>query len=83
MPRRSLRNQVFVCDLGYTEGVTPLVARAATTPGCEPHTPQPSGYVAWHEWADLMAETHVQRQCKGCGLWAVWEPKPDGEITDA
>jgi hypothetical protein len=22
-----------------------------------------------------MHRTHVQRQCTGCGLWAVWEPR--------
>lgn len=43
---------------------------------CEPHTPQPDGYADWQEWAEQMAQTHVQRQCRGCGLLAVWEPKP-------
>lgn len=42
---------------------------------CEPHTPDPSGYLQWHAWAERMAKTHKQRQCKGCGLWAIWEPK--------
>jgi hypothetical protein len=82
MAKRSLRNQVFVCDLGYHPGVsmdTPL----ATTPDCEPHTAHPSGYIANSEWADMMAETHDQRQCKGCGLWLIWEPKKEpGEIPD-
>lgn len=46
---------------------------------CEPHTPCPSGYLARDEWFEKMTETHVQRQCTGCGLWAIWEPKtPDG-----
>lgn len=42
---------------------------------CEPHTPAPSGYGAFFDWAEGMSEDHVQRQCVGCGLWAVWEPK--------
>ena len=42
---------------------------------CEPHTPSPRSYVPWHAWAEKMEETHVQRQCKGCGLLRVWEPK--------
>lgn len=42
---------------------------------CEPHTPNPRGYLQWHAWAERMAATHVPRQCTGCGLWAVWEPK--------
>jgi hypothetical protein len=74
VPKRSLRNHVYVCDLGYSEGM-PLFTPPATTPGCEPHAPRPKGYVAHSEWADLMMETHDQRQCKGCGLWMIWEPK--------
>ena len=48
----------------------PLVPEA-----CEPHTPQPDGYLARIEWADRMADTHDQRPCSGCGLWAVWVPR--------
>jgi hypothetical protein len=73
--RRTLRNQVYICDLGYTEGVTTLSTPPATTPECEPHTPMPSGYVARSEWADQMMQTHDQRQCRGCGLRMIWEPK--------
>ena len=54
-----------------TNSLTPL----ATTVDCEPHTPHPAGYVARAEWRELMAGTHECRQCKGCGLWAIWEPK--------
>lgn len=42
---------------------------------CEPHTPCPDGYIAWWAWAQEMAETHTPRQCKGCGLWVIVEPK--------
>jgi hypothetical protein len=42
------------------------------------HTPQPRGYVAWHEWAEKMAETHKQERCPSCGLWEVWVPKGHG-----
>jgi hypothetical protein len=42
---------------------------------CEPHTPHPAGYVAHLDWQERMAKTHRQRQCRGCGLWAIWEPK--------
>lgn len=73
MPR-SLRNQVYICDLGWNPD-TPLVAPPATTPECEPHTPKPAAYVAHSEWADMMMETHEPRECKGCGLWLIWEPK--------
>jgi hypothetical protein len=46
---------------------------------CEPHTPSPRSYLQWGEWADKMRRTHVQRQCRGCGLWEVWEPKEAAE----
>lgn len=40
------------------------------------HTSGPNGYVDWHEWAPEQAKTHVQKQCPGCGLWMIWEPRP-------
>jgi len=43
---------------------------------CEPHTEAPRGYLAWQEWAQRMDRTHNARQCRGCGLWVIWEPKP-------
>lgn len=47
------------------------------------HTPEPSGYVAWHEWAEKKAKTHVQQQCPVCGLWKIWRRKkqPAGEVS--
>lgn len=75
MPGR-LRNQVHLCDLGYTEGVTPLIADPPESPDCELHTPMPSGYVARSDWADRMMKTHDVRKCRGCGKYQVWEPKP-------
>lgn len=50
---------------------------------CEPHTPSPDGYLQWHAWAEQLAETHMDRQCKGCGLWAIWEPKPAETVSGA
>ena len=64
----------YLC-FGYQPGVTPLVAKPATTPECEPHEPSPTGYVESSEWADEMMKSHVQRQCKGCDLWLIWMPK--------
>lgn len=41
-----------------------------------PYEPdEPDGYLGWHEWVEKHAETHDQRQCPDCGLWAVWAPK--------
>jgi len=67
---------------GYEPGVTPLAAKPATTPECEPHEPSPSG-MAWFEWADRMARNgHRQRKCRGCGLYAVWEPGAREDSSD-
>jgi hypothetical protein len=48
---------------------------------CEPHTDSPRSYLQWGEWAKEMERTHVQRQCKGCGLWSVWEPRDSGSAS--
>lgn len=39
------------------------------------HTPCPDDYCSWHEWAEMMGETHEQVRCEICGLWAVWVPR--------
>jgi hypothetical protein len=77
MPPRKhvVGGQVFICDLGYTEGETPLVTPPAESPDCEPHTPHPSGYIAHSDWAGQMMKTHRQRKCKGCGKYQIWVPK--------
>lgn len=46
---------------------------AEDCPKVETHTACPSGYLAWHEWAERMSETHRQRRCTSCGLYAIWE----------
>jgi len=74
MPGRP-RNKVHLCDLGYTEGITPLITPPAESPDCEPHTPHPSSYVAHSDWADEMMKTHDVRRCKGCGKYQVWEAR--------
>ena len=44
-------------------------------PATASHNLGPARYLAWHEWAERMAETHVQTRCPGCGLWCIWTPK--------
>jgi hypothetical protein len=39
------------------------------------HTPCPTGYVAWHEWALKKMTTHRTTRCPSCRLWLVWVPK--------
>ena len=53
----------------------PMLTRLPSTVDCEPHAPQPQGYVVRAEWMEMMGETHDVRQCRGCGLWLIWEPK--------
>lgn len=36
------------------------------------HTPAPTGYVEWHNWAEKKSKTHRQERCPNCGRWAVW-----------
>lgn len=35
---------------------------------------EPTGYVAWHEWAERMGRTHEQQRCPTptCGRFSVW-----------
>lgn len=49
--------------------------KADDCPAVETHTACPSGYVAWHEWAERMSKTHRQKRCPVCGLLAIWEKK--------
>lgn len=57
-------------------GGTRIEVPPATTDRCVRHTPQPVGYLAWHEWAERKARTHRQERCPGCGLWKIWRPIP-------
>lgn len=48
----------------------------------EPGRPSDDEDVREHvAWALRMQATHNQRQCKGCGLWAVWEVKSDDSAS--
>lgn len=36
----------------------------------KPGDPAPSGYLAWHEWAEVQHKAGLrQKQCCKCGLW--------------
>jgi predicted RNA-binding Zn-ribbon protein involved in translation (DUF1610 family) len=39
------------------------------------HTSCPTGYVAWHTWAEKKARTHDQYQCPACGRWTIWRKR--------
>lgn len=55
------------------------MARAKTSecPNGTEHTPQPRGYLEWHEWAEEKSKTHLQEKCPGCGLYEIWVPRED------
>lgn len=45
--------------------------------GQRDHSPlkdEPTGYIAWFEWAERKAKTHKQTRCPDCGLFVVWKP---------
>lgn len=69
--RGNLRNRVHVC----VDDPTPVPDANSTCELRELHTPNPIGYGAWFDWAETMAETHVQVECPGCGRLAIWAPK--------
>ena len=61
-----------------------MTRRAAPEPPCPnqaEHTPHPTGYLGWWSWAERMNRTHGQRQCTGCGRWAIWYPRAEGELA--
>lgn len=47
------------------------------------HTPQPEGYLAWHEWAEKKSRRHYQVRCPHCGLYKVWRRKPREDAYEA
>jgi hypothetical protein len=46
-----------------------------TCPDKANHTPCPSGYIHWHEWAEKKIRTHKSTRCPICGLYAIWVPR--------
>lgn len=53
----------------------------STCPNRADHTPSPETYFEWHDWAELMIRTHDQVRCDGCGLFAIWVPRPAGALA--
>lgn len=68
-PNRS-RRPVYLCEPDLT-----LVIEPSDCPRNGEHTPAPSGYIAWHQWAAQMNLTHRQVRCVGCGKFAIWVRK--------
>jgi hypothetical protein len=55
--------------------VSPRPSLKDRCPRVADHSPEPRGYLQWHEWAREKSKTHRQVKCKGCGLFAIWAPK--------
>lgn len=47
----------------------------ADCPQKSKHTKCPTGYIAWHDWAERKSKKHRQVKCPGCGLYAIWKRK--------
>lgn len=69
--------------------LSPVERREAECPNRAEHydgSDQPRGYIGWHEWAEEKGKTHVPRQCPGCCLWKIWEPRkgasPAKDVAD-
>lgn len=52
-----------------------MMSKNTPLPDCVHRPDEPTDYLAWHDWADKMAKTHVQIRCQGCGLYKTWVPK--------
>lgn len=55
-------------------------------PNADQHTPCPTGYTQWHEWAAQMSYRRSwQSRCPGCGEYAIWSTpvKPLPGAADA
>jgi len=73
--RKVRKHQAHVLDRSYFYGLHP-----EKCPHFWAHTPKPpiSDERALDAWMDEMLKTHRQRECPGCGLFAIWTPrKPD------
>jgi DNA mismatch repair protein MutH len=46
------------------------------------HTPQPEGYMEWHEWARQASKTHAPIKCERCSKWAIWLPKAEAKAIN-
>lgn len=61
---------------------TPKIrAQQDACPNVAEHNYGPDGYLAWHAWAKKMMQTHMCRQCPGCGFWLIFQPRAKAEAT--
>lgn len=54
----------------------PLLKSADLCPdAAKRHTKAPTGYIAWHEWAEKKSKTHKQERCPTCGFFSIWKKR--------
>jgi hypothetical protein len=67
------RGDVVTLKILICGGSAPVPDTTSTCQNRDQHTPQPTGYVAWHDWAGRMSRAgNSQKRCPGCGLLAIW-----------
>ena len=68
-------------SVAYLCGAGPLIPDTTSDcPDRDRHTPAPTGYVDWHEWAGKMHRNGArQRRCPGCGRLVIWTT-PNREV---
>jgi hypothetical protein len=71
----SRRYAIHLCGLPEDPKTYTRHIEGVDCPNEAEHTPEPHGYLAWHEWADAKSKTHRQTRCSGCGRLAIWKPR--------
>jgi hypothetical protein len=78
-PARSAGSEAGVpCQRDGISRTTRVPCHRRITAACPlvaDHTPGPTGYGSWRQWAEQMTRTHRQATCDGCGGWLIWIPK--------
>lgn len=64
--------RVYLCGVDDGTRVVPN----PECPNAAAHTPEPLGYLEWHDWAAQMIKTHKQRACPMCNRLCIWEQRP-------
>ena len=64
-------------------GIGPCVPDTTSDcPDRDKHTPCPTGYLSWHDWASAMSRAgSKQRRCPTCKGFRIWTP-PVRKLAD-
>ena len=75
-----MSDKVILCGGDGLNLLDPPVPPKVTT--CADHTPDPSGYSDWHQWARTLAKTHKQERCGECGRFSIWRVRALGQEAE-